>query len=345
MKNTRTTLKQLAAELNLSVTTVSRALGGYSDVAATTRDRVVYAAGRAGYVPNSGGRMLVTGRSRFVGFQLPIRQSQPPYPILAELITQLTESMTDLGLDLVLIKPPNDPMDIANLERVVQSGRIDGIILTRPIENDARARYLALQQFPFVTYGRVPALTVPYSWYDTDGYTAYEDAFRLLYNLGHRRFGFVFMEEPLSFKYYRERGLDHALSQQGDGKVNLVKVKIPWLDTHSRNEAIAQMLAKPDRPTAVLAVTDEIAWSVVTEARKVGIAIPNQLSVIGFDNSSTTQVRSLGLTTYDQSVRNSAANIANLLALQLNQESHCDNRLFVPQLVNRSSHGPAPTEQ
>ncbi len=86
-------LKQLATELNLSVTTVSRALGGYSDVSPATRQRVLDAAARADYVPNAAARILVTGRTDFVALIFPLRERAHIDPFLGEYITGLGEGL------------------------------------------------------------------------------------------------------------------------------------------------------------------------------------------------------------------------------------------------------------
>ncbi|TIU07529.1 MAG: LacI family transcriptional regulator, partial [Mesorhizobium sp.] len=97
-----TTLKELAAQLDLSITTVSRALAGHQQIALKTRERVTEAARQAGYVPNTAARTLVSGRSGFVGMVLPIRGANLVDSFLGEFVTGLGEGLVSHGTDLIL---------------------------------------------------------------------------------------------------------------------------------------------------------------------------------------------------------------------------------------------------
>jgi LacI family transcriptional regulator len=98
MQNRRSTLKEVADALGLSVPTVSRALGGHSDIALRTRERVAAKARELGYVPNSAGRMLVSGRSGFVGLVLPIHGRTFVDSYLGEFVTGLAEGLVSKGM-------------------------------------------------------------------------------------------------------------------------------------------------------------------------------------------------------------------------------------------------------
>src|SRR5690606_24000749 len=100
------TLKQLAEKLDLSITTVSRALAGHEQIALKTRQRVAEAARTHGYVPNTAARTLVSGRSGFVGFVLPVRGPNLVDSFLGEFITGLGEGLVAHGSDLILATAP-----------------------------------------------------------------------------------------------------------------------------------------------------------------------------------------------------------------------------------------------
>ena len=132
------TLRLLAGELDLSVTTVSRALAGYPDVARATRERVREAAERLGYVPNSAAKMLVTGQSGFVGFVLTLREPAWIDPWMGEFLSGLGEGLARRGRHLFIatVSPGQDELEV--LRQVVESGRADAIVLTRIAERDRR---------------------------------------------------------------------------------------------------------------------------------------------------------------------------------------------------------------
>lgn len=337
------TLKHLAHELDLSVTTVSRALGGYDDVAESTRQRVADAAKRANYVPNSAGKMLVTGRSGFVGLLLPLHDADFIDPFLGEFIMGLSQGLQAHGRDLFMATAAANQSELDVLRHVVESGRADGIVLSRIAERDERVEYLLERNFPFVTHGRTRDHTEhTYSWIDTDGESAFRDAFDLLYGLGHRRFGLVSISEAMTFRHYRERGLQQAVEASDDNSVSLKINRAPRFDKAVLTQSIDTMLNDPQRPTAIIGLTDEIAVKVLERARALKIEVPGALSVVGFDNMPTSELAVPGLTTFDQGTRKTSEWLASALIGSLDGRAVIRPELIQPELVLRSSHAQAP---
>ncbi|MFK7859750.1 MAG: LacI family DNA-binding transcriptional regulator [Granulosicoccus sp.] len=335
------TLKGLAAELGLSITTVSRALGGYSDVAEATRTRVLAAAEAADYVPNVAGKMLVSGRSGFVGFLLPLRDSPIFDPFLGEYIAGLSTGLAERGRDLFMTTVSGTQTELTVLQHIVESGRADAMVLTRIAEEDERVDYLVKRGFPFVAHGR----TINhggYSWIDSDGKQAFSDLFAWLYELGHRRIGLMSITEAMTFRHYREEGLRTAIQDCGDDDVTLVTQHVPRFDTDSWESAIRTLLCADDRPTAIVALTDELALSVLDHAGALGIDVPASLTVIGFDNIPAAHYSTPGLTTFDQSIRTTAQQMAGLVLDELDSPHGVQQQLVPPTLIRRGSHGPAP---
>lgn len=343
--NRKGTLKALARQLELSVTTVSRALGGYSDVAEKTRARVLEAARLADYVPNSAAKMLVTGRSGFVGFLLPLRERATLDPFLGEYIAGLSEGLAERGRDLFMATVPPSKTEMQVLQHVVESGRADAIALTRVAAQDERVEFLIRRNIPFVTHGRTLEQPDCHSWIDTDGYAAFGDTFRWLYSLGHRRFGLLSIDEAMSFRSHRESGLMEAIKLTGDAEVSLQSQRAPRFDAPAIRHAIRLLLAPADRPTAILALTDELGLMIIEEARKMAIRIPDELSVVAFDNIPASGYSQPGLTTYDQSIRQSAHKMAIMLMDTLEGVQGCRQELIKPRLIERGSHAAAPQPQ
>lgn len=336
------TLKALAAELGLSITTVSRALGGYSDVAEATRLRVVAAAEAADYVPNIAGKMLVSGRSGFVGFLLPLRDSQIFDPFLGEYIIGLSAGLAERGRDLFMTTVSSTQTELSVLQHIVESGRADAMVLTRIAEEDERVNYLLQRGFPFVAHGRTLNHS-GYSWIDSNGQQAFSDLFNWLYDLGHRRIGLLSITEAMTFRRYREEGLFTAIQKKGDSEVTLTTQHVPRFDTETWGAAIDSMLCGADRPTAIIALTDELALSVLEHAAALGVDVPGSLTVTGFDNIPSAQFSIPALTTFDQSIRTTAQQMAGLLLDTLDSPQGVQQQLVSPILIKRESHGPAPS--
>ncbi|SDG58319.1 LacI family DNA-binding transcriptional regulator [Pelagibacterium luteolum] len=337
------TLKELAERLGVSITTVSRALAGHEQIALKTRQRVSEAAREMGYVPNVAARQLVSGRSNFVGFIIPLRGPNFMDSYLGEFVTGLGEGFVAHGIDLILatVQPNRSELDV--LRHLVESGRADGVVVPRIAADDARIDYLRATGFPFVAHGRIRDDEGDYTWLDADSEAAFEEAFDLLYSHGHRHIGLVSIAEDMTFRNLREKGLANAIARKGDPTVRLDIVRPPRFDRGASVAAINSLLGATERPTAIIGLFDELALTVMEEAQRAGLSIPRDLSVMGFDNISTAAYAPPGLTTFEVKTRGMAREIAHMLvALIEGEEPGHSNRLIKPSLVLRASHGPVP---
>lgn len=341
--NKANSLSDLARHLGLSPATVSRALAQHEAIALKTRERVATAARELGYVPNRAAQALASGRSGFAGFLLPMRGRGLADPFLGEFVSGLTEGFAAKGMELLLSAVPREGSELRQLESLVTSGRVDGIVLSRIEQDDPRVALLRARGTAFVAHGRVGADTQGYSWLDTDGHAAFAQAFELLYSLGHRRFGLLSIDDPLTFRAIREEGLRRAFDAKGDPDLSLCQASCARYDPEGRARAIAQLLDQPQRPTAILAIADGLALELMAAAQMRGLSIPDDLSVVGFDNIPAGAHVTPGLTTFDACIADSASELAAMLLARIAapDQPHI-SRLLTPQLVLRHSHGPAP---
>lgn len=337
------TLKDLAASLGVSVATVSRALAGSTRIALATRQRVQAAAAEIGYVPNRAAQALVSGRSGFAGLVLPVHGHGVENAFVGELVRGLASGLAAHGIDLFLTAVPEGKSEMAVIGNLVEAGRADGLVLTWGSEEDARVLRLAEDGFPFVSHGRTDC-PLPYSWHDTDGGSAFAEAFELLYGLGHRQFALVTTEEPMNYRRLRTDGLLAAICARGDPEVQLRTVASVRLDHAGRAAGIRRMLEAPDRPTAVIALFDKLALEVLEAAHRLGLDVPGDLSIVGFDDVPAAALAPPGLTTFDAEIRRSAVEIAGMLARRIMAPPGTppETRLLHPRLVLRGSHGPVP---
>jgi len=337
------TLRELAARLDVSVGTVSRALSGDTAIALKTRQRVAAAAQQYGYVPNLAARQLVSGRSGFVGFVMPVRGPNFIDSYLGEFLTGLGEGLVDHGMDLFIATVPAGRPELSVLRHVVESGRADGVVVPRIGEADERLAYLMERNFPFVAHGRLLDSSAAFNWLDADSTAAFAEAFDMLYELGHRHFGLVSISDPMTFRHMRERGLRDAISRRGDPNVILDVVSAPRFDRGATVAAINSLIHAARRPTAILGLFDELALTVMEEASRAGLSIPRDFSVVGFDNITAAAYAPPGLTTFEARTREAAREIAGMLVQVIEKKPATPlTRLIAPQLVARASHGPAP---
>ncbi|HMO73099.1 MAG TPA: LacI family DNA-binding transcriptional regulator [Paracoccaceae bacterium] len=338
------TIKDIARETGLSVSTVSRALTGQGRIPEATRQRVQSVAATLGYMPNRAAQSLVGGLSSgFVGFVL----TDPGYgredSYLGEYFSSLGQGLAEAGIDLFLAAIPQGQSELSVIRNIVATRRADGLILARTSEVDPRVDFLATQGFPFVTHGRIAREDAGHDWVDTDGFAAFGQAFDMLHALGHRRFALLTIEEPMTFRLHRTEGLLSAIARKGDPAVALDVVTSRRSSHDRRRDVIRALLARPDRPTAILALFDGLALAVLQVAEEMGIAIPRDLSVVGFDNIPSAALARPGLTTFDSDTCAAAVQSARLLVARIRNPGAPPAHVLVrPRPVLRASHGPAP---
>jgi LacI family transcriptional regulator len=148
-------IRDVAQRLNLSITTVSRALDGYDDVAEETRQLVVRTAHEMGYTPNRAARQLRRHRAEVIGYILPADKPQFSDAFFSEFIAGLGDEASIHSYDLLVSSAaPDSTEEQAAYQRWVQAGKVDGIILNRIRLHDWRIQYLAGQKMPFACVER-----------------------------------------------------------------------------------------------------------------------------------------------------------------------------------------------
>ena len=344
MSNTRPRprLKDLAESLGLSVTTVSRALGGHDDVSQETQQRVQSKAEQMGYVPSRAGRMLVSGATRSICLVVPAYDPSFIDPFLGAFVAGLGEGLARHDLDLFIATVSRGQSELEVIQNIINTGRADGLVIARTESNDPRVRFLIDQNFPFVAHGRAKQETRPYAWYDSDGEKAFETATELLIELGHRCFAFLGIEEPLGFAGYRLSGLEKSLAKAGLKLAPSHRITTPRGDRDSILVACHQVIDLDPRPTAVLAVVDELALRLLDVAAERDVSVPDDMSVIGFDNLPVSAYAKPALSTFDHEPGMSASHVADMLAKQIETSSGTRDTVLAPvRFVPRASHGPA----
>jgi LacI family transcriptional regulator len=207
------TIKDLAAELDLSITTISRALNGYSDVGERTRQKVEGAAKRLGYRPNRNAQRLVLQRTHNIAWVQSDNELKYLDPHFAEVMAGVLARAREVNYDIVLTSHGQD-REIATYDRYVRDNSVDGFIVDLPRENDQRIGFLLDAGRPFVVHGREPRCD-RYGWVDMDNYGNFYRLARLLVANGHRRIAFINGDEAFNYALYRHRAVRHAVADAG----------------------------------------------------------------------------------------------------------------------------------
>jgi LacI family transcriptional regulator len=276
-------LKDLSHLLGLSPTTVSRALNGYPEVNEATRDKVMAAAKRHNYKPNTRAIRLATGRAMAVGHVIPVEtQHEIVNPIFADFIAGAGEIYARKGYDLILSIVADG--DEARVYREMKSrGNVDGVIVHSPRLNDFRINLLHEIALPFVVHGRATGAALPYAWVDVNNRRAFHRATDFLLDLGHRRIGLINGLEFMDFAIRRRAGFVQALLARGLTESPDLMRSVEMTEANGYSAA-RDMLSQPGAPTALLVSSMIMAMGARRAIEERGQSMGRDVSVIIHDD-------------------------------------------------------------
>ena len=335
-------LRAIAKRLDLSVTTVSRALGGYPEVAADTRTRVLAEAERIDYRPNQLARRLRHGRSEAIGLVLPAEAGQFDDPFFLRLLAALGPPLQRAGLDLLVMTARPGAEELRAYRHLVEGRRVDGMLLARTRRDDPRIRYLLDRNAIFVAHGRCED-TRPYAFLDIDGVAACRAATQRLIDFGHRRIGLINAAPHYMFAHHREQGWREALAGS-DLPPGPLRAAEP--SEEAGFTLMRALLAEREAPTAVLCATDRLAVGALHAVAQAGLRAGRDISLIGYDDLPMAVCTDPPLTTIEQPiVRAGARMVQMLVALLGGADPATQHEIWPARLIPRGSDGPAPTHR
>jgi LacI family transcriptional regulator len=333
------TIIDVAREAGTSKSTVSNVLHGDPHVARDTRARVLAAIDRLGYRPNRAAQNLVRGTTHAIGIVV----SDLLNPFYPRLIQSIDESAKAMGFTTVLIEAEFDiPDRIAEAERLL-SGLVDGILFAASWGSPDSVTRLQARGVPFaVVTSRPSGADVDYVV--VDDRLGARSAVAHLLSLGHRRIAHIMGAEPDSSMEDRRAGYLSALAAAGvDRDDRLVVQATRRTDlTIDCEGAVEQLMAVEPGPTAIFCANDAIALQVLALVESRGRRVPEDISVVGFDDAPMAGHPRIALTTISQPIAEIAGR-ATAWVIERGREGAppAPLRVVLPApLVIRSTTGP-----
>jgi LacI family transcriptional regulator, galactose operon repressor len=330
------TLQDVATLAGVSLATVSRVLNGHPDVSDSTRDAVLRVVREHGFSKNRAARALTGGRTSLIGVTVPEVDSS----YFAEILSGASEALHEQDMRVVLCPTLHEhEREVVLLDRLMH-GTTDGALLLNPSESEDELRTLLNHGYPFVVVeprtalgDGIPCVTATHS----AGATAATDH---LLELGHRRIGAILGPPEGLATTERLKGFHAALRAAGIAPDPSLEVPSNFKYDGGEHAAGA-LLDRPDRPTAIFAFNDEVAVGAMVAARARGLRIPDDLSVVGFDDTLQARLSVPPLTTVRQPLAEIARIAVSLLnRLVENQRVDATRIELHTKLVVRESTGP-----
>jgi LacI family transcriptional regulator len=286
----RATLKDVARQAGVSQSTTSRALSGEGYVAAAVRERVLAAAEELGYVPHAMARSLRKQVSRAIG----VLVSDLRNPFYADLAAGVAARARTHGYTMMLVDDQGSPEDELAAAQAFVATRSAGVIVT-PLSGGV-SEYLMRQYIPVVEvdrqFGACDAVVI-------DNASIARRVTDHLIALGHRRIALVIDETNWTTGSDRVAGYTKALAEAGIDDDGALLVSTGW-DADDARKATIDILARRDRPTAIFAANNLLAEGVWRAAADLGLRVPDDLSVVSFDDAQWMSMVAPGITAVAQ---------------------------------------------
>jgi LacI family transcriptional regulator len=324
------TIKDVSRAAGVSNKTVSRVLNGERYVTAAVREKVDAAVRELGYRPNFAARALGGGRS----FQIALIYDNPSPYFAQNIQAGVMARCAEAGYRMIT-QPcvAGSPAVLEEIAALIDQAQLDGVILTAPFTEDEAVRaMLSARKLPYamISPAQVDAGVASAS---IDQVAAAQEMTAHLIAQGHRRIGFVGGSKRFATSARRLVGYRAALDAAGIG-FDATLVSSGDYDFASGSKAADTLLALPIAPTAIFASSDDMAAGVLAAAHRLGLDVPGQLSVAGFDDTDLAAVVWPPLTTIRQPVRDLAYAATDLLLSGRSEQVQLDF-----ELVSRASVG------
>ena len=277
------TLKDLAKSLGLSVTTVSRALGGYPEVSEQTRARVREAAERLSYHPNPLAQKLVTGRSGLIGLITRGIIDTNKDTTFMQVALGISRELAVNDLELIL-RVGIEEDEIEPYRKMGSKQILDAFLINAPSPLDQRIAWLRDNKLPFVVHGRDhPRPDYPY--YDLNNFKVAADAVAHLTELGHRRIALLNGPEFMEYAVERRRGFVESMAARGLS-IRQGFILHGGLEETYGHRVTPQLMNLPvaERPTAIICASTAIAAGVLVAVRGLGLDVPRDVSIVAHDD-------------------------------------------------------------
>jgi DNA-binding LacI/PurR family transcriptional regulator len=331
------TIKQVASMARVSTATVSYVLNGTGTVTEPVRLRVLEAAAALDYQPSYAARSLRT-HARTLGLVLPALPGYVADPLLAELLSGISEGAAARGYYVLLATARAEEPDALLAARLVRSGRVDGVVLLDLLADDERAAALREQGVPHVCAGQPSGSAAQASpFVAVDGRQGAALATRHLLSIGHRRIAMIALPSDLADSAPRQQGYAEALAQAGAAFAEELVVEAGRTNADGY-AAMQELLGLPEAPDAVLACSDALAFGALHALRDAGVEVGHDVSLVGWDDAPLAAHTHPTLTTlrYDRQALG-AQLAATLIAVAERRDDEPQHTLLPMRLVIRKS--------
>lgn len=332
------TIKDVAALAGVSPSTVSRTCKDNPSISKETKEKVRRAMAELGYEPGISSGNASYQNSKTIGIVLP-PSGREAYenPFYLENIRGISQFCNSRQYVASIVTGQNDEEILEAIRDMVRGGVVDGFILLYSKQDDAIVDFLYNEGILYVLIGKAYQYANQTIYIDNDNLLAGQEATEYLYQLGHRQIAYLGADQHLMFSADRRSGYQLALLQHGLTPDPRYCIETDQMSLNSY-EPLIQLLQLPDRPTAMVVSDDILAVSLERVCLQQGIRIPQDLSIISFNNSLFARFTSLQLTSIDVNSFQLGIEAASQIINHIENPNLLATKIIVPHaLVLRDS--------
>jgi len=278
----RIKITDLAKKIGVSVTSISRALNGHSNISVRTKEKIFKAAQKYNYYPNLNARRLASQKPDTIAFITTIDRKTQDY-VLMELLAGLTIGVKGKPTELIFKFFTNEKDEFNYYQKLIDAELVDKFVFYRIKRNDKRIDFLKKTKMNFVTWGR-SSTKDNYAWIDLDNEKSIEILMQRLYDFGHRKIGFINVHKSFNYGFQRKKAYEE-FHKNRNIKLNS-KYYQESLDhtTLSGIKLSKKLLDLKERPTAIICSLDKYFIGCLQECQRRGFVIAKDISVVGYND-------------------------------------------------------------
>lgn len=332
------TIKDVAALAGVSPSTVSRTCKDNPSISRETKEKVRKAMLQLGYEPNFQASNLASQNSKTIGIILPPSDRETfENPFFLETIRGISQFCNGRQYISTIVTGQNSEELLGAIRTMVRSGQVDGFILLYSKADDAIIEYLNEEGLLYVLVGKAQQFANLTIYIDNDNVLAGKEATDYLYDLGHRKIAYLGSESIKLFSADRKTGYQLSMLQHDlvAEKKYIIEVNDVYLD---ECKPLLEMLQSEERPTAIVVSDDILAVSLERVCIQCGLSIPEDLSIISFNDSLFARLTHPPLTSIDVNSCQLGIEAASQLINHIENPNLVATKIIVPHsLIERES--------
>jgi len=330
------TIKDIAKEAKVSVTTVSRALNGYSDVNEETRKRIMEVAKRLNYSPNTLARSLVMKKSKTIGLLVSnLTREGTKDNFTYEVLCGINDAVSRFEYDLIFFSTTSSKQSEKTYTQLCRERRVEGVIIMGIKTNDPYLQEVVESDIPCVLID-IPIVSKTVGNVTTDNLLGAKEAVKHLLKLNHRTIGMINGHNEAFVSQERLKGYKEALAEFGIS-YNEDLVENGQFTEEDAYKAAVRLLSKHPEMTALFCASDIMALGVIQAAKDLGKNLPVDLSIVGYDDIILSSYVTPSLTTIRQNKYLLGEEAAKLLIDMLDGKTKPYSKVLDTELVIRNS--------